>query len=127
MDKKKLIRWKVYFDRSRMYIGYVQFFLIILVFIKSLESNPATEYISNHLFVSIPGLLVMFVFLSLLIGYLDSKLGLREEEIRNFSQSNPVLKDIQKTLDSLRKEVKELGDHHSNETEKPRETISDDS
>lgn len=110
MNKQKLIRWKVYLDRSKMYIGYVQFFLIILVFIQSMESNPVSDYVANHLIISIPVILVIFVFLSLIVGYIDSKLGLREEEIRNHSQSNPILREIKDSLASLHDEVKELRD-----------------
>lgn len=108
MDRKKLIRWKVYIDRSRMYIGYIQFFLIIYVFIKSLGDNSFTEYVFAHFLVALPVLLFLFILLSLVIGYVDSKLGLREEEIRNFSKSNPVLMDIQKSLKDLRDQVEDL-------------------
>lgn len=127
MDKKKLIRWKVYFDRSRMYIGYVQFFLIALVFIKSLDPNPITKFVADHAIISIPGLLVLFVILSLVVGYLDSRLGLREEEIRNFAQSNPVLKKIQESLDSLHSEVKELREQRTTASRKIPEVRPDDS
>lgn len=108
MDKKKLIRWKVYIDRSRMYIGYIQFFLIIYVFIRSLGNNPFTEYVFSHSLVALPVLLFLFILLSLVIGYIDSRLGLREEEIRNFSKSNPVLMDILKSLKELKDQVEDL-------------------
>jgi len=93
-----------------MYMGYVQFFLIIIVFLKSLEPNPISDLISDYSFISISALLVLFVLISLVIGYLDSKLGLREEEMRNFSKSNPVLKDIQKSLDELSERVEKLSE-----------------
>ena len=115
MNKQKLIRWKVYLDRSKMYIGYVQFFLIILVFIQSMESNPVSEFVQNNIIISIPLILAIFVFLSLVVGYVDSRLGLREEEIRNHSQSNPILRDIKESLASLHEEVKELREQIENE------------
>jgi hypothetical protein len=46
--------------------------------------------------------------LSLLLGYFDSKLGFREEEIRNHSKSNPVLRDIHKKLDILDQKIELL-------------------
>ena len=39
---------------------------------------------------------------------MDSKLGLREEEIRNHSKSNPVLMDIQKSLVELNRKMDNL-------------------
>jgi len=104
-NKKSLIRWKVYIDRSKMYIGYVQFLLIIFVFIKSLGDNPVTEFVFTSPLIAVPIILVIFVLASLVIGYLDSRLGFREEEIRNHSKSNPVLMDIQKSLNELNDKV----------------------
>ncbi len=62
-------------------------------------------------------ILVLFVVSSLILGYLDSKLGFREEEIRNHARSNPVLRKIQESLDELNTKVDGL--------EKERSTNSD--
>jgi len=107
-NKKSLIRWKVYIDRSRMYIGYVQFLLIIFVSIKSLGDNPVKDFVFNSPLVAVPVILVIFVLASLVIGYLDSRLGFREEEIRNHSKSNPVLMDIQKSLAELNDKIERM-------------------
>ncbi|HBY87399.1 MAG TPA: hypothetical protein DEO86_16150 [Colwellia sp.] len=107
-NKKSLIRWKVYIDRSKMYIGYIQFLLIIFVFIKSLGDNALTEFVFTSPMLAVPIILVIFVLASLLIGYLDSRLGFREEEIRNHSKSNPVLMDIQKSLNELNEKVAQM-------------------
>jgi len=101
LNKRTLIRWKVYIDRSKMYIGYIQFLLIIFVFINSLENNPVSEFVINQPLLAVPIILVLFVICSLVLGYLDSKLGFREEEIRNHAHSNPVLRTIQLTIDDL--------------------------
>jgi PII-like signaling protein len=103
LNKRTFIRWKVYFDRSRMYIGYIQFFLIGYVFLKDFQDKPWGELIFKYAIISIPAGLVLFVFFSLLLGYIDTKLGFREEELRNLSKSNPVMVEM---LDSI-KEIKE--------------------
>jgi hypothetical protein len=56
----------------------------------------------------------------LVIGYLDSKLGFREEEIRNHSKSNPVLMDIQRSINELNAKVAQMeqGKSHKNLGEK---------
>ena len=99
LNKKTLIRWKIYFDRSRMYIGYIQFFLIGIVFLKEFADKPWGEKIFQYALISIPIALLLFIFLSLVLGYFDSKLGLREEEMRNLAKSNPVMMDM---LDQLK-------------------------
>ncbi|WP_299942693.1 hypothetical protein [uncultured Microbulbifer sp.] len=104
-NKRAFIRWKVYIDRSKMYIGYVQFLMIIFVFIKSLGDNPLSHFVFKNPILSVPIILIVFVCFSLVLGYLDSKFGFREEEIRNHSKSNPVLMDIQKSIDELSAKV----------------------
>jgi hypothetical protein len=111
LNKKSLIRWKVYFDRSRMYIGYLQFFLIGVVFIQSFKGQPWGDSFFKYALISIPALFVLFIFISLLIGYLDSKYGFREEEMWNLSRSNPVMMEMLEEVKALRKEVNELKSH----------------
>ncbi len=91
-----------------MYMGYIQFLLIIFVTIESLGDSPVKEFVFNSPLVAIPVILVIFVLASLLIGYLDSRLGFREEEIRNHSKSNPVLMDIQKSLNELNDKIAQI-------------------
>jgi len=111
LNRRTIIRWKVYFDRSRMYIGYIQFFLIGIVFLQSFKDKPWGEIIFKYALISIPVAVILFISLSLVLGYLDSKLGFREEELRNLSKSNPVmmemldqLKEINKRLDIMKNE-----------------------
>jgi hypothetical protein len=105
LNKKTLIRWKIYFDRSRMYIGYIQFFLIGIVFLQSFKDREWGEWIFNYAIISIPIALLLFVFLSLILGYLDSKLGLREEELRNLSRSNPIMMEILQELKDIKQKL----------------------
>ncbi|HEX8041339.1 MAG TPA: hypothetical protein VF490_19465, partial [Chryseosolibacter sp.] len=79
VNKRSLIRWKVYFDRSRMYIGYIQFFLVGVVFLQSFKDQQWSEFLFEYALISIPAALLVFLILSLLLGYLDTRLGFREE------------------------------------------------
>jgi hypothetical protein len=110
VNKRSIIRWKVYFDRSRMYIGYIQFFLIGVVFLQGYKDTPWGHMIFQYAIISIPIALILFIFLSLLLGYFDSKLGLREEEFRNLSVSNPVMMEILESVKEMQAELKELKD-----------------
>ena len=108
LNKRSLIRWKVYFDRSRMYIGYIQFFLIGILFFENFRDEPWGKFLFDYALITIPVLLVLFVLLSLFLGYLDSKLGFREEELRNLSKSNPVMMEILESVKNMEKELMEL-------------------
>lgn len=108
LNKKSIVRWKVYFDRSRMYIGYIQFFLIGIVFLQSFKDRPWGEFIFRYALFAIPLALLLFILLSLVLGYLDSKLGFREEELRNLSRSNPVLMEILTSLKEMKEDIKKV-------------------
>jgi preprotein translocase subunit SecG len=108
LNKKTLIRWKVYFDRSRMYIGYLQFFLIGIVFLQSFQNKAWGELIFKYALVSIPIALFLFIVLSLFLGYLDTRLGFREEEMRNLSRSNPVTMEMLEQLKEINKKIEAL-------------------
>jgi hypothetical protein len=110
LNKRTFIRWKIYFDRSRMYIGYIQFFLIAYVFLKDFKGGHFGELIFKYAIVSIPIGLVLFVFLSLLLGYIDTKLGLRQEELRNLTNSNPVMVEMLDSLKEIKEKVNTLND-----------------
>jgi hypothetical protein len=107
-NRRSLIRWKVYFDRSRMYIGYAQFFLIGVVFLKSYQDEPWGEMIFKYALITIPIGLILFVLISLVLGFLDSKLGFREEEMRNLSRSNPVMMEMLEQLKTLNAKIERL-------------------
>jgi hypothetical protein len=42
-SKKKLIAFKIYFDRARMYLGYINFFMLNLVLINSFENETVNQ------------------------------------------------------------------------------------
>jgi len=108
LDKRTFIRWKIYFDRSRMYIGYIQFFLIGYVFLKDFKNGQLGGLIFKYAIISIPIGLILFVFFSLLLGYIDTKLGFRQEELRNLSKSNPVMVEMLDSLTEIKEKVNSL-------------------
>lgn len=91
-----------------MYIGYIQFLMIALVFLESYKDSSFGELIFNNTLISIPVIFLLFIALSLILGRVDTVLGLREEELRNSSSSNPVMRDILKNLEELKTEIHEL-------------------
>ena len=104
LNKKTFIRWKVYFDRARMYIGYINFFMMIVIFINSIKDNKFGRYLVDYSAIAIPLLIIVFVGGSLLLGYMDSRLGIRKEEMRNLSTANPVIMEIYETVKELKKD-----------------------
>jgi len=103
--KEKLITFKIYFDRARMYLGYINFFILNLVLINSIDNPMLSEFIADNKWILLPALLILYVVLLLFIGYLDTKLGLRQEELRNNAVVNPIMQDLMRTVYDIQEKV----------------------
>lgn len=115
-NKKSLIRWKIYIDRARMYIGYIQFLMIGFVFLKAYQDSSIGKLIFDNILISVPILFVIFIVFALVLGRIDTVLGLREEELRNSSSSNPVMREILFNMEELKMELKKLKTEIDKET-----------
>jgi len=107
-NKRTLIRWKVYIDRAKMYIGYIQFFMIGFVLLEAYKETSLGVLIYENMIYSIPIIFLIFIVLSLIIGRIDTLLGFREEELRNSSSSNPVMREILSTIKEIQIDIAEL-------------------
>lgn len=107
-NRKTLIRWKIYIDRAKMYVGYIQFLMIAFVLLEAYKETSLGQLIFNNMFVSIPIIFLVFIILSLIVGRIDTLLGLREEELRNASSSNPIMREILKNMEDIKEELKDL-------------------
>ncbi len=104
VDKKALIRWKVYLDRSKMYIGYINLIMMVTIFLGAIKNTQLGKFLIENVYIAIPVLVVVLVFFALLLGYWDSKLGIRSEEMRNLSSQNPVQMEILSTIRKLKED-----------------------
>jgi uncharacterized membrane protein len=104
LSKENFIQLKIYFDRARMYIGYLQFFMVGIVFFQSIQNTMLGDFVHSFSYIFILVLLILFTILILFLGYLDTRFGLREEELKNLSNSNPIMMEILTTLRELKEE-----------------------
>ncbi len=86
MKLSKLIaRNKIYLDRSRTYLSYFQLLMLFKLTLSDIG-------ISNNFWLLIG--FVVSIVLMLVVGYLDTKFGIRSRELEDNSIKNPVLMDI---------------------------------
>lgn len=107
-NRETLIRWKIYIDRAKMYVGYVQFLMIAFVLLDAYKESYLGKLIFENMMVSVPIIFLIFIILSLVLGRIDTLLGLREEELRNSTNSNPVMRDILRTMNEIKEELEKL-------------------
>jgi hypothetical protein len=103
LNQKSVVRWKIYLDRARMYIGYINFIMIAFVFLNSIQNQEIRSILDENKILVYFSMMILFIVVSLFLGRLDTKLGMRKEELRNHATENPVTMEI---LNSL-KEIKE--------------------
>jgi hypothetical protein len=103
--KKGIINFKIYFDRARMYLGYINFFMLNVVLFNSSEGGKIASLINENRILWIPLLFVFYLAVLIFIGYLDTRLGLRQEEFRNNAMNNPVIRELIESVRVIKKEV----------------------
>jgi hypothetical protein len=102
LNKRSFVRWKIYIDRARMYLGYFNFLMIAFVFLNSIKNQEVRSFLDENHLLTYPLIIVVFLVFSFILGRLDTKLGLRREELRNLSAENPVLMDILNSLEDIK-------------------------
>ena len=105
LNKRTLIRWKIYIDRARMYIGYISFIMIAFMFLNDFKDQTIRNFLDENKLITYPLMMVVFVLFSLVLGRLDTKLGLRKEEMRNAATENPVTMEILAHLKEIKEKV----------------------
>ena len=101
MNRRTFVRWKIYIDRARMYVGYISFVMIAFMFLNDFENENIRHLLDENKLITYPVVMILFVVFSLILGRLDTKLGLRREEMRNASSENPVMMEIMKKLQNI--------------------------
>jgi len=108
VNKKAFVRWKIYIDRARMYIGYISFIMIAFMFLNDINDEKIRSFLDENKLIIYPVVMLLFFAFSLVLGRFDTKLGLRKEEMRNASTENPVLMEILQKVNNIEsKERKE--------------------
>lgn len=93
MKLSKLIaRNKIYLNRSRTYLSYVQLLMILKLFLSNVG-------IDNNVWL-IVGFCASFVGM-LILGYLDTRFGIRSREAENNSMHNPVMMEILRRVKTI--------------------------
>jgi len=112
---KRVIRYKVYFDRSGQYVNYGKTLLIIAMAYKLWEDDALGIWIYDNRFLVIPIMIIAYVILRVVIGRFDKKLGVRELEIGEYNKTDPNLRVILKDL----QDIKQLLDDNSTDSKHP--------
>jgi len=102
LNKRTAVRWKIYLDRAKMYLSYINFVMIAFVFLNSINDHRIRAILDENRLIFYPVVMALFIVVSLVLGYFDTKLGLRKEEMRNNAKENPIILEILDNLKDLK-------------------------
>jgi len=102
VNKRAVVRWKIYLDRARMYLSYINFVMIAFVFLNAIKDQQVRDLLDQNKLLVYPTVMIVFIVVSLLLGRLDTWLGMRKEEMRNHATENPVTLEILTTLREIK-------------------------
>jgi len=102
LNKRALVRWKIYLDRARNYLGIINFAMISFVFLNSIKNESLRGMLDQNKLIIYPMIMILFIFIALIMGRMDTKLGMRKEELRNHASENPVTMEILTALREIK-------------------------
>lgn len=97
LSYRRLMKWKIYLDRSKGYVGTVNMLLMGIVVLNTLPGG-AGEYLREHYLVAYPGVFFLTSLITIIIGVVDDRLGLRKEELKNMFKADPLHVEMFKML-----------------------------
>jgi len=103
---RKFVKWKIFFDRSRIWVSYVQFLGMAYIVLKLLHNSPFRTWVFNHWYLSFPLIFIVFLVGCMVLGYIESLLKIREYEQENYSRANPEWEKLMKEIATLKQMLK---------------------
>lgn len=100
------VKLKLYLDRSKMYLGYLSFLMILFLFADQLKQYEIFAQFFPKSTLAIPAVAVVCFFLLLFFGWLDERLGIWQSEMHYSSMKNPAFSRILEKLDAIEEELK---------------------
>lgn len=99
--RESFIRTKVYISRTGNYISLINTVLILFLFLSGLEKYGIDIRIENLI---IP-FFIIGVFLMILFGFIEEKLGFYGEEQKVSYSRNPYMQNIVERLERIEKKL----------------------
>ena len=75
--------------------------------VNDFKDQTIRTFLDENKWVTYPLMMVVFVVFSLILGRLDTKLGLRKEEMRNAATENPVTMEMLNDLKEIKAKLDE--------------------
>jgi hypothetical protein len=102
--REKFILYKIFYQRSLSYVSLINSAMILYLFLSDLKKYNILISIETWFFP----ILVLGIFLLILFGYIEDRLGFYRTEQQEVTQRTPQMNSILKKLDFVEKELREI-------------------
>ena len=99
---KRIVRFKVYYDRSRQYWNYAKTIIIMAMAYKLYEDSQIGIWLREHQTLSVIAIPIGYIALSLVMGYFDKRFNVREYEQGEMNSTNPDFRIIRYDLKKIK-------------------------
>ena len=82
--------------------------MIAFMFLNDLKDDTIRHFLDDNKIITYPLVMLLFMVFSLILGRLDTKFGVRKEEMRNASSENPVLMEILEKVNNIESKSKTI-------------------
>ncbi len=106
---KKIAKYKIWLDRSRQYIGYVQFALLLYIAVKDMNNNPFRTWMFGNWYFTFPVVILVVFFFCGLFGWIEDLLKIRKYEMENQLAINPEWRQMMDLLKEINEKLKDDG------------------
>jgi len=99
---KTLARFKVYADRAQSYASKIQLFIVVLA---------AAKYFNWSAYLAwyyIPFWFVLYILVLGFIGWVDTRLKIKENEQNHLSETNPAIREMKENIRHIRLNIDKL-------------------
>ena len=99
----RLIRYKTYLDRARVYVGYFQFAVMVLVMLKVYNETAWGMWLFAHKGVLV--LSIVFLFgIFIVVGYID-RWWIKPKEIEELQKADPFFMAMKKEVNEIHEKL----------------------
>lgn len=102
--KETMIKLKLYFERGRMYLGFLSFSGTAFIVVAQLKQMGVPVDLTNYTAIAI----ISVIFLTMIIGFLEVRMKFFSKDLEIRGMKNPITLKLLKNQDIILERLKEF-------------------
>ena len=94
---RKFARYKVYFDASKVYWGYGQFFILLILLLEVKKDTQFGIWFYKYSYITLPAFVLLFIVCAIVFGFFILKY-IRPHESSRLNRANPEFMEMHEKI-----------------------------